>query len=675
MNSKSKKKKQAMLMLIENDIPITVSEISSKLDVSEKTVRNYLEEIKEDFHHLGTELIKKPNVGIYLNIDKEQKAVLKEKLNIKTNDIYSSEYRQKYILKILFKNRYTYTIQLFADDLYCSKNTILADLVYVQKWLENHDLHLMRKQNQGLWIEGNEDTFRNAMMSLFSEINEENKNNDTNITEIEEFDYRLDHINYNKIKEFFPKLNLYKIQNIIQESEKKLGYYFTDQAFVNLIVHIAIALERIKFDKKIYIEKDYFEYLKKNNEYDIAKWVVESLSKEFNLQIPEKESAYICIHMLGAKIQQNIYLDDYNTLIDLQEDSYIEVAKEIISLVSEILGINLSNDEILLAGLTLHLRPTIVRLKHNLQLRNPLLQKIKKEYVSIFGATWSCNSIFEKRFGASINEDEVAYISLHIASAIDRLNNKIRTIVVCSSGIGTSQMVANRLKNRLPELEITGVIPLNHLTHKLIEENDMIISTVATTKGNNKVVCVSTFVNETDILRIRHFLSETKIKNNTFETENNRAIDLQNQYDAKNIITSDYCFIDEGKSSYLETIKKYALIMETNNLVKPGFCENILQREQKGSTIIGHGITIPHANEDLILSSKICIIKLNKSITWNEENIDLIIILALKFKDVSTTKLFFKNFYSLLDNEDLIEKIKHAEDTEKIISIFLDLNN
>jgi len=646
MNSKDKNKKQIMLMLIENDIPITVAKISSKLDVSTKTVRNYLEEVQKDFHHLGTELIKKPNVGIYLNIDKNQKVLLKEKLNISIDTIYSSKYRQKYIL---------------------------ADLAYVQKWLENHHLHLMRKQNQGLWIEGNENTFRDAMMSLFCEINDENKNINTN--ETEELDYRLDHINYNKIKKFFPILNFYKIQNIIQESETKLGYYFTDQAFVNLIVHIAIALERIKFDKKIYIEKDYFEYIKTNKEYDIAKWVVEKLSKGLNLQIPEEESAYICLHMLGAKIQQDIYLDDYNMFIDSQKDSYTEVAKEIINLVSEILRIDLSKDMILLTGLILHLRPTIVRLKHNLKLRNPLLQKIKKEYFSIFGATWSCNSIFEKRFSVSINEDEVAYITLHIATAIDRLNNKIKTIVVCSSGIGTSQMVANRLKKRLPELEITGVIPLNHLTSKNIEENDMIISTIAMAKDIDKLICVSTLVDEADILHIRHFLSEYKIKSNDFETTNNSDMELQNKYNIKNIITPDYCFIDEGNSSYLETIKKYASIMENKCLVKPGFCENILQREQKDSTIIGNGITIPHSHEDFVLSPKICIIKLNKPIIWNEENIDLIIILALKFKDVSITKSFFTHFYSLLDNGDLIEKIRQAKDTEKIISVFLDSNN
>ena len=110
-------------------------------------------------------------------------------------------------------------------------------------------------------------------------------------------------------------------------------------------------------------------------------------------------------------------------------------------------------------------------------------------------------------------------------------------------------------------------------------------------------------------------------------------------------------------------------------IVKPGFYKDILDREEKDSTIIGNGITIPHAHEELVLSPKICIIKLNNPIIWNEENIDLILILALKFKDISTTKVFFKNFYSLLDYKDMVKKIKDSNSTEEIVSIFLDLNN
>ncbi len=58
MNAKENKKKQIMLMLIENYEPITVSTISSKLNVSPKTIRNYLQELEMDFHDLNIELIK-----------------------------------------------------------------------------------------------------------------------------------------------------------------------------------------------------------------------------------------------------------------------------------------------------------------------------------------------------------------------------------------------------------------------------------------------------------------------------------------------------------------------------------------------------------------------------------------------------------------------------------------
>lgn len=64
MNAKENKKKQIMLMLIENYEPITVSTISSKLNVSPKTIRNYLQELEMDFHDLNIELVKKPSIGI-----------------------------------------------------------------------------------------------------------------------------------------------------------------------------------------------------------------------------------------------------------------------------------------------------------------------------------------------------------------------------------------------------------------------------------------------------------------------------------------------------------------------------------------------------------------------------------------------------------------------------------
>lgn len=666
MNAKDENKNKLVLMLLESKGPVTLKTIASKLNVSEKTVRNYLNELQNNFDKTGISLVKKPGVGIYLNIDDKRKSAFKENFSLESNTPYSTEYRQKYILKTLFKNRYTYTIQLLADDLYCSKNTIINDLKYVEKWLKNHGLNLKKKQSQGLWIEGDENTFRNSMMSLFSEISpglsQDSKTSESNMGK--KLDYRIDTVNYKRIREFFPNFDIIKVQNIIQKSEERLGYCFTDQAFINLIVHIAITLERAKFNKKIDMEHDYFKNIKINKEYEIAKWVVNELNREFDLKIPEEESSYICLHMLGAKIQHNIYPGNLNEIISSKKEINVEIAREIINLVSDILDVDLRNDKLLLANLSIHLRTTIIRLKYNLQLRNPLLKKIKNEYLSIFGATYSCSIIFEKRLGIAINEDEIGYICLHIAAAIERLNDKIKVVVICSSGVGTSQIIATRLKKNFPQMDVTGILPLRYLTDDIIDNNDLIVSTVPMEIQNKKIIYTGTFLDETDIEKIKNHIegaihSYGQIQNSSFQ----------------NIISYDYCFIDDGSSSYLDTIKKYADIMEKNNIGKAGFSANILSREQISSTIIGKGIAIPHSNEKFVLSPKICIIKLNTPVVWKDEYIDLIFILALKFKNINNTKLFFKNFYSLLDDENLISQIKRSTSKEKILSFFLNLNN
>lgn len=665
MNKRENNIERLMLMLIDENEPITIREISDSLNVSQKTVRNYLDDAEDNFNKFGVRLIRKPNVGNFIDLDSSERPSIRKLINNdESNKIYeySSIYRQKYILETLFRNRYTYTIQLFADDLYCSKNTIVNDLIYVEEWLGNYNIILKRKQNQGLWIEGSEKSIRSAMMSLFLKSSEKNKDSEENYKEINNIDYRIDYVNYKRLKKFFPKLDVVKVQTIIQNSENKLGCSFTDQAFVDLVAHIAIVLQRIKLKKTIEFDNENFDFLKDKNEYHVAEEIRNDLIREFNVNIPEEESTYICLHILGAKIQEDIYNEDLDELISSENDIYVSTAKEIIKLISEILQKDLTKDELLLASLTIHLRQTLIRLKYGLELRNPMLKRIKKEYTNIFGATWACNSIFEGKFNISINEDEIGYITLHIAVAIERLNRKIKTTVVCSSGIGTSQLIANRLRRQIEDIQIIRVVPLSKLDEKVINKSDLIISTVPIDKSSDKIIKISNFVDENDIKKVRKFIS--KIRNHDDDLSDDKLIE--------SILDKRFCFIDTGEKQYLDIIKYYALKLEKSRFVRKGFCDNVLKRELKSSTVIGNGISIPHSTSDFVLSPKICIIKLEKPVLWNDENIDFIIILALKFKDIDITKKFFKYLYSVFDNTELIEMLRQLHSGDEIINLIID---
>lgn len=654
--------------LISKKDPITISEIAKDVSMSGKTVRNYLKELQAELSKKDIVLIKRPNVGVYLDISEDIREMLRGKLLGDDKEIqsHSPEYRRSYILKTLFKNKYTYTIQLLADDLFCSKSTVVNDLTYVQKWIEDRGLILRRKQNQGLWIEGNERDYRKAMMDLFFEIKENSIQ--SNELEVENLDYRIDFINYKKIKQLFPRIDLYSIQNIIQEAEKKLGYFFTDQAFINLITHIAITIERVKNNKEVKMDKEYLNTLMNQYEFKVAKWVISKLGKKFNLDFPEAEIGYISVHMLGAKIQENVHDNNYDVLLNTQNEEYIEIAKEIISLTGEILSVDLSDDKLLLTALVLHLRPTIVRLRHGLKLRNPILKRIKKEYTSIFGAAWACSSIFEKKLGIAINEDEVGYIAMHLAVAVGRQSNMIKTVIVCSSGIGTSQLIKTRLEKRFNELDVIACLPLNCLSEELINEADLIISTIQGIKNNSKVIYVSTLISESDVLKIKSSISLAAKTSSRREEADKRNFEHS---EVSDVIDEELCFIDD-REEFTEIINYYGRIMEEKGFVKKGFSKNVLEREKKGSTIVGKGIAIPHAKQEFVKKSKICIIKLKDPITWNDNKLNLIILLALKFNDIYSTKTFFKNFYSLLENDDLVKKIMNADNVLDIIEAFVD---
>jgi transcriptional antiterminator len=671
ITSKKGNKQKILEILLESKNPLTVSDLTKIIGKSGRTIRNYLNQLQEDLSDKGILLVKKPNVGVYLDLDENSKKMLMNELfsdNANYNN-YSKEYRRNYILRTLFENKFSYSIRLFADELYCSTGTIANDLTSIQKWIESRGLTLVRKQNQGLWIEGSEKDYRCAMMDLVQEKGLINMNKD--LEEIENLDYRIDFINYKKIKHLIPNIDFLKIQSAIQKAESKLGHYFTDQAFLNLIIHIAIAISRIKNKHQMLLEKDFYAGLKDKREFEISKWLLNELSKEFNVEFPESEVAYITLHMMGAKIQRGENIGINELLPDSKDAIYIDIAREIIQLTGCILNTDFSKDEILFSSLVLHLRPTIIRLKNGLRLRNPLIDKIKNEITSIFGATWACSSIFEKYLGILINEDEIGYIAIHIASAYERLKNKLNVIVLCSSGVGTSQLLKIKLENKLSELNITHCIPYHYLNEELINECDLIISTIPNIKDIPKLIDVSTLLTDYDIY---------KIKNKILQLSKNNVLKFNKNHETKNKFTHDYnkvdifdenlIFLDEELDDFEDIIHKYGEIMVDEGYAIEGFSENIIKREAIESTVIGRGVCIPHAIEKFVNMSKICIVKPKETIEWKGSQIKLILILCLKFQVVDTTRKFFKNFYSILNDENLINRIIESKNKKEILEIF-----
>ncbi|WP_308811341.1 MULTISPECIES: YIEGIA domain-containing protein [Halanaerobium] len=183
------------------------------------------------------------------------------------------------------------------------------------------------------------------------------------------------------LKDLLKDVNLNIIQEIIQDSEVEFNYILSDISFKGLLIHLGISISRIYEENLITMERNEMRLLKKENEWKIAEYIGERLSSSFELEITDSELGFITIHLVGAKLQNDIESEKISEshLEKLNRELYTEL-RRIIDSISKITGYNFKQDKKLFTGLFLHLRTAVKRIKNDIRL--PYIDGIAKTFES-----------------------------------------------------------------------------------------------------------------------------------------------------------------------------------------------------------------------------------------------------------------------------------------------------
>jgi activator of the mannose operon, transcriptional antiterminator len=101
------------------------------------------------------------------------------------------------------------------------------------------------------------------------------------------------------------------------------------------------------------------------------------------------------------------------------------------------------------------------------------------------------------------SDDEVAYLTLYIQTTLEKFSACKKIIIVCSSGVGTSQLLASRINRAFPEWEIVDIVPGSQLSATLgIKNCDLIVSTIKLEGVELPIAYVSALFSKKDIARV-----------------------------------------------------------------------------------------------------------------------------------------------------------------------------
>ncbi|PTE34143.1 hypothetical protein BUY94_04575 [Mammaliicoccus fleurettii] len=459
--------------------------LAKELNVSTKTIYRLVKRIND--YYKEPLIISEKGKGY--RIDDREYIEQHEIGQFHQNDLLSPIERRNMITKdLLLISPKSISLFNIVERYYISESVLNSDEKKIEEMLNQFNLVLERK-NRHLSIKGGESDIRHALLELIGEGKLSNLSAYNGMDETEDRDSHFVQEQINTIENY---------KNII------IPYPYN----VNIFSHLYILIMR--FRKRGVINEDKSretqELLKLKNEYQsfycTSDMVIGNIEKYLHTQLPDNERIYLFEYLISSRFETQNYQEDMKYSNDV-----IEITNALIEGASGELNHSFKNAD-LEQQLLKHVKPMLNRIEHRLLVKNTLIEQIKIEYPIVFNVISNItNQISETYAIKKINQDEIGFLTLYFAKELERNPKKIKTLITCTTGIGTSELLKTKIDRNVPEIDIIDVKSSFDLTEEDLQKIDLIISTVHIPEVKTiPIVVISAMFNKNDQIKLRKMI-------------------------------------------------------------------------------------------------------------------------------------------------------------------------
>jgi transcriptional antiterminator len=441
---------------------------------------------------------------------------------------------------------------------------------------------------------------------------------------------------------------------MIRKVENGLGCVFSTEATISLAINLVVTITRAKKRHHMVLDYEVIDTLKGSEEFKIVEELTEVIAIEFDFQLLEPEKYYILLHFLGSKALKNGMIQPLDMKNAFHNEDIEEVIRKFVQSVQADIGLFLEDNNHLLDSLKQHIKPSINRMLYGLTLHNPLLEEIKRDFEEIYRIVSKHKKVIDEYFHINLPEDEVAYLVLHFAVAVERNSKTIRILIACASGVGISQLLVAKMERLFKNIEIVAVISIYEIDQYKNQNIDLLISTVETNEIEGiKTIFVNALLSENDIRSITEIINHNQVRMN-----------LDHLFYEENI----YLNLDiEDK----ENIFKFAYEqLVLNHFVTKRYYETLLGREKKGSTYIGNRVAVVHGDMSEVIDNCLQVIQLKNPILWNNQDyVDFIINVVCTRKDSIYFAKVFRALGNYLDDLEFWNRLRSIRNPKEMAEL------
>jgi len=641
MKGLNPRQKKLIYLLVQNEDYLPVSFYSEKLEKSSRTIYSDLDKIQGLLSRAELVLEKKPRIGVLLKGTIEAKMQFLERITgIRTEAVVESQERQWQIAKQLLIDEETVTQQMLAQQFHVSPSSVVSDL---EKIVEKYRLTL-GVSKRGTKINGSEEDIQNNLFR-FSEDYLDYHGIDT------EQLFRAE--TQTLLFKLFPQTLVEMLIQQIGEWRKQTDFCFPEHYVKSLVIRLLVFCFRLSKGKHIEEKEFLFDQIKLIDTYLIANELLVKLAEKLDFEYDEEDISYVNRQLVGYGVKPN-------TKGQKSYEKYAGTIHKILENMSEIMQVDFSADTQLAERFANHFIPMIYRLKMGIAITNPLVEEIRNQYGITFSATWYALANAEEKLGVQFNDEEVALVAMYFQVSLEKSQNGKKILIVCPNGVGTSELIFNKIKRILPAQDIAEITTVDQLYKKNLDNVDLIISSIQLADVNKPIIKVSTLVTQEDIKNI------TTLYANLFYSEETDEAEVLDFPFLKKVIDLEFIYTQKKFSDKQVCLNWMIDQLEKKKIVSKGFRKEVFDREAIGETALATGVAIPHASPQNVLQTKIAIVTLAQPIIWDQRKVHYVLLMCIAKSDRKLVRGVITDIHKIVQSE---KQLKHffSERTAKEI--------
>ncbi|MDQ7114161.1 BglG family transcription antiterminator [Staphylococcus simulans] len=588
---------------------LTSDDIATFLNVSNRTTRN-------DIKAVNTNFMK----DLIVSVKSRGYQISTKQYTIKEVEKRLEEYTDKdhKILVTLgyqlLMNDTQLTLHQLEKTYHLTKKEILDYIGRIHAWCEKFDVAINVKPRKGIEVVGSQTNLNNATLHL---------------NQLSTRNHRVESL----ILDELPRAHVDTITQIIKRNLNDFDIKTSDIQVEQLLIHLILIMKR-SFTENINGGLNEEALLISNK---IIEEINLKLGYTLNLQVTKLFSFFISYHFnkfdLGV---QQLFIESYiNRMIERMEER---------------VGVHFTQDQVLKENLYSHFGRTYLRIMKEVYLNNPLTKEIKALYPFIFNVLYDIGQQMTEEAGVELTEDEIAFLTIHFQSSIDRNEqHHLNVVIACYYGIGISQLLATKVSKLSNHIKVKDTIRLEDIDHYDFTGIDMLITT--------HDIIIDQLTEDVELLQVSPLLSDDdKHQLETFMAKKLKPAMKSDEFSGVNFIVETE---SEKAFNTASIFEKAQDILSNNHAVLEGYIESALERERMSSTYIGNQVAIPHGNPEKVLKSHVIVFKSTKGFYWKEHQVKLAFFLATTKQDIQLTKRIIQTIAQL--DEKAIDELIYLE--------------